>query len=211
MKINYKIINQALNLVTKLSGLYNIDESHSLRHSLDVFHNACEIYQNEIFTSPFLKQQQNEIFCSAILHDMCDKKYTDQSSALKLINFNMQNYLNSEEMDIMNNIVTQMSYSHVKENGYPNLENFNLAFHIVREADLLAAYDVERCFVYKMKNEKNSYETTYPDVISLFENRILKYIDDELFVTDYSKSKARKLHDSAAQRLDEIKKINSLF
>ena len=123
----------------------------------------------------------------------------------------MQNYLNSEEMDMMNNIVTQMSYSHVKENGYPNLENYNLAFHIVREADLLAAYDVERCFVYKMKNEKNSYETTYPDVISLFENRILKYIDDDLFITEYSKSKARNLHDNAIIRLDEIKKINSLF
>jgi len=211
MKINYKIINQAFNLVTKLSSLYNIDESHSLRHSLDVFHNACGIYQNEIYSSPFLKEQQNEIFCSAILHDMCDKKYTDQTAALKVINLNLGDYLNVEEIKVINNIVTQMSYNHVKENGYPNLENFNLAYHIVREADLLAAYDVERCFVYKMNNEKDTYQQTYPDVLKLFENRVLKYIDDDLFVTEYSKIKAKKLHGEAIRRLDEIKKINSLF
>lgn len=211
MKINYKIINYAFQLVTKLSNLYKIDESHSLRHSLDVFHNACEIYQNEIYNSPFLKEQQNEIFCSAILHDMCDKKYTDQTAALKLINFNMGDYLNIEEIKVINKIVTQMSYSHVKQNGYPNLENYNLAYHIVREADLLAAYDVERCFVYKMKNEKDTYLQTYPDVLSLFENRVFKYIQDDLFVTEYSKIKAKKLHDEAIKRLDEIKKINLLF
>lgn len=211
MKINYKIINQAFHLVTKLSSLYNIDESHSLRHSLDVFHNACGIYQNEIYSSPFLKEQQNEIFCSAILHDMCDKKYTDPTTALKLINLNMGNYLNYQELDVVNNIVSQMSYSHVKQYGYPNLENYNLAYHIVREADLLAAYDVERCFVYKMNNEKDTYQQTYPDVLNLFENRVLQYIDDGLFVTEYSKIKAKKLHDEAIKRLDEIKKINLLF
>ncbi len=210
MKINYKIINHAFQLVSKFSKLYNIDESHSLRHSLDVYHNACAIYKSEIYSSPFLKHQQNEIFCSAILHDMCDDKYTNQYTALKSINFFMQNHINTEEIKIVNKIVSTMSYSKVKKNGYPDMGEFNLAYHIVREADLLAAYDVERCFVYKMNTQKDLYELVIPDVINLFENRVLKYIDDGLFVTEYSKEKAKKLHMDAVKRLDEIKQ-SSLF
>lgn len=210
MKINYKIINHAFQLVSKFSKLYNIDESHSLRHSLDVYHNACEIYKSEIYSSPFLKYQQNEIFCSAILHDMCDDKYTNQNTALKSLNFFMQNHINAEEIKVVNKIVTTMSYSKVKEKGFPDLGEFNLAYHIVREADLLAAYDVERCFVYKMINQKDLYDMAITDVIDLFENRVLKYIDDGLFVTDFSKEKAKKLHKDAVKRLDEIKN-NALF
>ena len=210
MKINYKTINYAFQLVSKFSKLYNIDESHSLRHSLDVYHNACEIYKSEIHSSPFLKNQQNEIFCSAILHDMCDVKYTNQTTALKSLNFFMQNHINAEEIKIVNNIVTTMSYSKVKERGFPDLGEFNLAYHIVREADMLAAYDVERCFVYKMINQKDLYDIAIMDVIDLFENRVLKYIDDDMFVTDFSKEKAKKLHKDAVKRLDEIKN-NALF
>ena len=84
MKINYKLINFTLSLVNKYSKNFNIDESHSLRHSLDVFHNAKEIYKSEVYENPFLKQQQNEIFCSAIIHDLCDSKYINKEKSLEI-------------------------------------------------------------------------------------------------------------------------------
>ena len=206
MKINYKLINYALSLVPKYSKIYNIDESHSLRHSLDVFHNARAIYESEVYLNPFLKQQQNEIFCSAIIHDLCDSKYTDKESSLKSLEDDLNKFITYDEWLNIKNIISTMSYSNVKQNGFPHLHNYNLAYHIVREADLLAAYDVERCFVYKLNQEtKYNYLLTFQDVEELFNKRVFKYIEDDLYVTDYSKKQALFLHQNAKDRLAQIK------
>lgn len=206
MKINYKLINYALSLVPKYSKIYNIDESHSLRHSLDVFHNAKAIYQSEEYMKPFLKQQQNEIFCSAIIHDLCDSKYTDKESSLDMLEADLSQFINKDEWSNIKKIISTMSYSYVKQNGFPQLHNFNLAYNIVREADLLAAYDVERCFVYKLNHESTfNYISAFQDVEELFNKRVFKYIEDDLYVTEYSKKQALILHQNAKDRLGEIK------
>jgi hypothetical protein len=41
-------------------------------------------------------------------------------------------------------------------------------------------------------------------VKKLFNNRVLKYIDDNLFITNYSKKLALQLHDNALKKLEEI-------
>ena len=204
MKLDYKLINHAFSLVSTFSSLYKIDESHALRHSLDVFHNAVDIYNSELYDNPFLKDQQKEIFCAAILHDMCDKKYVTPKLAMSHMNILMSEHLTMDQLRTMNDIMSTMSYSYVKKNGYPNLQNYNLAYHIVREADLLAAYDVERCFIYQIKHEDYTYNSSIEKVIDLFNNRVLKYIEDDLFITNYSKQKAQKLHDEAIKRINII-------
>ena len=211
MKIDYKIINHAFGLVGKFSKLYNIDESHAMRHSLDVFHNAVAIFHSEVYESPFLKYQQKEIFCSAILHDMCDKKYVDSPVVLKHINSHMADYLNSEEINNMNNIISTMSYSYVKANGFPELQNFNLAYHIVREADLLSAYDVERCVIYQTTQKGYTYYDSLDEVARLFHTRIFQYINDDLFKTSYSKQKAAQLHTDALERIKILTQTKYLF
>ena len=94
----------------------------------------------------------------------------------------------------MSDIITTMSYSKVKKNGYPNLGNYQLAYHIVREADLLSAYDFERSLVYQMMHEKDDYCRSLKTTFDLFEKRILTYRSDGLFVTEYSKNKSEVLH-----------------
>jgi hypothetical protein len=45
-------------------------------------------------------------------------------------------------------IISKMSYSKVKSNGFPCIGPFQTAYNIVREADLLSDYDFYRCIIY---------------------------------------------------------------
>jgi hypothetical protein len=212
MKLYSTIINYAFNFVIQTSKQFNIDDSHSLRHSMEVFQFANRIYNHEIINNPFLIKQKNIIMCSAIIHDMCDKKYMNEEDGIKNINIHFKDYLNEEELNIVNNIISTMSYSTVKLKGYPDLKDYNLAYHIVREADLLAAYDVERCIIFQMIHNNTNYQESLHYVKNLFNNRVLKYINDELFITSCAKIIANDLHNNSLLKLEEINSIKlSLF
>ena len=95
-----------------------------------------------------------------------------------------------------------MSYSTVKKNGFPNLGPHQLAYHIVREADLLAAYDLERCIIYKMMKQQQPYSDAVRLSLDLFNERVLLYLQDDLFITTYSKLKAMELHAQASKEME---------
>jgi len=65
--------------------------------------------------------------------------------------------MSSSDLEIIGKIIGTMSYSKVKANGYPELGEYQLAYHIVREADLLAAYDIDRCIIYTMYRDNCEY------------------------------------------------------
>lgn len=205
------LVNVAFQYVIQTSKICNIDESHALRHSMDVFHFANEIYEKEVITNSFLEEQKPIIMCSAILHDMCDKKYVNEKDGLVKMNEYMRLKVPSQDLTVINQIITSMSYSTVKKVGYPRLPNHMLAYHIVREADLLAGYDVERCIIYQMMHEKYSYVHSLQFVKELFHKRMLKYKEEDLFVTEYSKNKSLELHDKAIRKLKEIDDIHIHF
>jgi hypothetical protein len=189
------------------SQKYNIDESHALKHSMDVLHFSNQIYQNELMLNPLLNSQKEIIFVSSILHDMCDKKYMNEQFGIQEMCAYMQNYVEEPKLNVVSEIISTMSYSKVKKYGYPELGMYQNAYHIVREADLLAAYDLDRCIIYQMMHEKYSYTESLQVAIDLFHTRILRYIEDDLFVTDYSKKKAAELHIKALKDIENIKLI----
>ena len=201
------IINHAFNYVLKTSNVLNIDESHGLKHSMDVYNFASKIYENEVTKSPYLKEQKEIIFVSAILHDMCDKKYITEKKGLDMIKNHMNTCMSTSNLDIVGNIISTMSYSKVKLNGYPDLGEYQLAYHIVREADLLSAYDIDRCIIYGMYKDNINYDEALIRALGLFNNRVLKYRSDNLFVTNYSKKESVKLHLKAVNDMDTLKKI----
>jgi len=201
------IINHAFNYVVKTSNVLNIDESHGLKHSMDVYNIASKIYENEVINSPYLKEQREIIYVSAILHDMCDKKYITEKTGLDMIKNHMNTCMTSSNLDIVGNIISTMSYSKVKSNGYPDLGDYQLAYHIVREADLLSAYDIDRCIIYGMYKDNINYQEALIRAIILFNKRVLNYRSDELFVTNYSKIESIKLHLKAVNDIDILKKI----
>ena len=202
------IINCAFNYVIRNSKLYNIDESHALKHSMEVFHLANNIYESEKQLNPFLENQKDIIMVSAIIHDMCDKKYMNENDGIAMIKHYMSDYISATNLDVIAKIISTMSYSKVKKNGYPDLGEYQLAYHIVREADLLTSYDIDRCIIYSMFCEKLSYDDSIKRALNLFDSRVLKYRQDKLFVTKFSKNRSLQLH---KKTLKDVEIMNSLL
>lgn len=204
-----KLISYLLDFVSFTSRKYAIDESHGLGHSMDVLINAHTIYSSEVLKYPILKTQQRIIYISASLHDMCDRKYMNPDEGIIAIESFLKDKISQMEIDITKQIISTMSYSKVKKNGFPELNQYQLAYHIVREADLLAAYDVDRCIIYNMNCLGGSLMTAYSDAKIIFENRIFKHFEDGLFITDYSKQKGKELEIEAYNRIEHWEKVIS--
>jgi len=119
------LINQAFRFVIQTSQEYNIDESHSLKHSMEVFNHANSIYENELLKNPLLENDRKIIYLSAIVHDMCDKKYMNEDDGIKNMNKYMEDYISSEELIVVSNIIKTMSYSKLRQMVFPILTIIN--------------------------------------------------------------------------------------
>jgi len=202
-----KLISRLFEFVSFTSRKYSIDESHGLGHSMDVLVNAHTIYTSEVLKNPLLITQERVIYTSAIIHDMCDKKYMDQNEGILAIETFLNDKMSLSEIDVCKKIIATMSYSTVKKSGFPDLNEYQLAYHIVREADLLSAYDFDRCIIYNMNHLHGDLMSSYNDAKILFEKRIFKHFDDGLFITEYSKNKGKELEIEAYKRVNSWEKI----
>ena len=205
------LLNALFHFVMLMTAKHKIDDSHGVKHSMDVLHFAKNIYDSEVLKNTCLREPEQErvIYISAVVHDMCDKKYMDESVGIAEIRDFLQGtrLVENHEIDAVEKIISTMSYSTVKKRGFPDLGKYQHAYHIVREADLLSAYDFDRCMVYGMEKQHNNLHDAYLHARELFHNRILKYDRDELFFTDYSKQCSKSLYTRAIRRMSVWKKI----
>ena len=201
------IVNHAFTYVINTSKTYNIDESHALKHSMDVFHTSNKIYNSEVKKFPYLETHKEIIYSAAILHDMCDKKYMSQEMGIDNIKKYMCEFMTETDLEISSKIISTMSYSTVKKNGYPDLKEYQLAYNIVREADLLTAYDVDRCIMYGIMVEKLTYCNAVKRALELFDIRVLKYRSDNLFTTEYALYESALLHQKALVDIEYLQKL----
>jgi hypothetical protein len=204
------LINSGFKYVIETSKKYNIDESHALKHSMEVYGFANRIYESELKNNIELENQREIICMAAIGHDMCDKKYMDEKEGIENYKKYLSEFVSSEKLEIIGKIIGTMSYSKVKANGYPELGEYQLAYHIVREADLLAAYDIDRCVMYSMYCYNVEYSKAFQLAIELFENRVFRMKQDKLFKTNYSKKESLKLHKKAKIDVDNLKNVINL-
>jgi hypothetical protein len=202
-----QLLNRGFKYVVETSKNFNIDESHALKHSMEVFAYTKKIYESEISKNPFLENQKQLIFMAAIGHDMCDKKYMNEKEGVVRYQTYLNGLMPTTDLEIMGKIISTMSYSKVKVNGYPDLGEYQLAYHIIREADLLSAYDIDRCIIYKMYSDNLLYNEALKDAIQLFDTRVLQMRKDRLFVTEYSKRESFKLHKKAVKDINNLKTI----
>lgn len=100
-----------------------------------------------------------------------------------------------------------MSYSKIKKDGFPDLKNYQWAYHIVREADLLSSYDMDRAMMYHMYHSKDDVLASYENTQTLFESRVNNYYKDNLFMTEYAKVKGHELHEKSIVQLSNWKSI----
>lgn len=221
-----KLLSKLFNFVIITSKQFNIDESHGLSHSMNVLNFAHQIYNSEIITNPDLNKYKKVIYSSAVLHDMCDKKYMCEKEGFDRISNYFSNDFTCQEMKDIQKIITTMSYSTVKKNGFPtDLGELLLPYHIVREADLLSAYDFDRSMIYNLHltNEKNYGNNnnhidflnnpsnylleTFDDAIKLFENRVFMHNNNKLFITKKGKELSLQLENNSKTRIEEWKNI----
>ena len=194
------LLNKLLHFVILTSNKYKIDESHGLKHSMDVLQFAYKIFNAEKTNFPEIINHEKIIHISAIVHDMCDKKYMNENEGISNIEEFLKTKIEPGELDIIKQIISTMSYSKVKKHecfSYPDLGEYQMAYHIVREADLLAAYDIDRCIIYQMYKSGDSFESSFDNASKLFDNRVLKHFDNNLFITEYSKKEGRILHEKS--------------
>lgn len=208
--MHFTLINALFDFVLLTTNKYKIDESHAMKHSMDVHYYALKLYEHELPLNPKLLKQDNIIFTSAIIHDMCDKKYMDEKEGINNIKEFLDDKLEEVEVNAVLDIISTMSYSTVKKKGFPDLGDYQHAYHIVREADLLASYDLDRCIIYQIIKNNDNYETSFKIAVDLFENRVFKYIDEKLFTTHYGKLLSKKLHIESLKRINFLKKLYKL-
>ena len=205
------IVPKLIRFAVSSLKLFHIDESHGLSHALNVLHHSHNILQSELPKNPFLEHQRNIIYTSALLHDICDKKYIKQEDGLEYIkDFLYTNTsLTYDEIETSSTIMETMSYSIVKEHGYPDLGDYQLSYHIVREADLLDAYNFDRSIIYNMNNVDSKFSNSIYNAMNLFETRVFMHNQHNLFVTDYSKKLSKDLEQEAHTRIQSWKRILS--
>jgi hypothetical protein len=197
------IIPKLLNIALSFTKRFHIDESHALGHSINVLHYVHEIKMHECKNYPILNEQESVIYASAILHDVCDKKYVDEQKSWKLLkrDIRKENLLTEQELDAVHQIISTMSYSTVKEKGFPDLHEYNMAYHVVREADLLTAYDFDRSLIYNMNNVDSDFLGSYPNACTVMDTRVMMHLEDGLFITKHGERLAKQLEKEVIHRM----------
>lgn len=198
------------NFIIATTRRLNIDETHGLRHAMDVYKYSQNIYNVEKNNTPLIIRDERLIYTSALLHDMCDHKYIKQEDGLEKIDkFLRENAYYRSEIDTVKEIISTMSYSKIKVMGEPNHGENQIAFQIVRESDLLASYDVDRCVMYDMLKNDIRYENAFENAKGIFEKRMFKYLERKEIRTEEGKNIAKRLVKESKDRIEEIEKTIS--
>ena len=119
MKVSY--LSKIFHYIALTSVNYNIDESHSILHSMNTLIHASNMLREEIITRPELKNQTRIIHTAALLHDMIDRKYVETKPAMLRLRSHFHEDLTQNEMNVVEKIITTCSYSKVKQQGFPRL------------------------------------------------------------------------------------------
>ena len=204
-----KLFENLVRFVMLTTKANNMDESHGIMHSFNTLHNAYNIYRAENIKNPEIIPHERIIYISSAIHDMCDKKYMNEQIGITNIKRFLSNDLNykKEKIDVIGDIIGTMSYSKIKKNGFPDLGEYQNEFNVVREADLLAAYDIDRAIIYNMTKSNNDFESAFINSKLLYYDRMAKHHDDQLFTFNYTKSEGNKLNELCMKKINDYNKI----
>lgn len=159
---------------------YGIDESHGVEHAKD-----CVQFARQLMDLTTPDDQYMVVVYAAAVHDTVDKKYTPVDQACSEVREFFTKIGTQERLiDAILNIITTMSYSYLTKRrseglSYPDHGVWQNAYHIVRHADLLCAYRMERCYQYQIHVTPGiSEEDAKEAVKKIFQIRVLRYISD---------------------------------
>jgi HD superfamily phosphodiesterase len=192
--------------IESLCREYKIDASHDLQHSI-----RCVAWVNRLADADpaFTVDERRMAIYAVALHDMCDAKYTDVYVASRRVRtWLCTNGWTEELADAIIHIITTMSYSKLRaamvdaEIVYPDHGRWQAVYHIVRHADLLEAYRVDRCYLYqKHVRPDMSDDECWNNVAALFQRRVLKYVSDGWIFLDAALEHTDRLEAEARRRI----------
>jgi hypothetical protein len=140
---------------------------------------------------------------------MCDKKYMDEKFGVNRIRIFLSETLQIDPgiLERVIFIITTMSYSKVIKQGYPDFRgdpSVEKCYHIVRNSDLLESYDPERCIGYHVRCG-GSRKDGIIRMFEIFEDRVLRLIDNGYINLESAKEYALDLHKKALDNLERYK------
>lgn len=199
-------LEKIIRFINHTCSIYNIDDSHDLRHSLEVLGWSDQLIKGHTLPPKSLQI----IHLSCLLHDMCDKKYMNEKEGLERI----KNFL-KDELEVQDDIleavvfiISTMSYSKVLKQGYPqfntNTTDLEYCYHVVRNSDLLSSYDPERCINYQIRCG-GSRKEGIKKMLELFDNRVLKLLENNYINLEEAKPAALELHNKALTEVEKYK------
>lgn len=162
---------------------YDIDKSHGSKHAWGTALRAMAILKTLENVSD--KEERVAIY-SAALHDTCDSKYCPiQEATSDIRSFLLGIQWTPDEIEAVLSIITSMSYSKLKKNvkegviEYPDHGEWQRAYDVARNADLLEGYIVARCVLYNQhiypgKTEDEHWERAE----QLFNERVFTYVSE---------------------------------
>lgn len=202
------MLNELFKFVQQTCLEFSIDESHGLTHSIQVYRYGLDIYSQVLKSNPQIEELRQVIICSCILHDMCDYKYMDGVLGVKRIVELLESLdIAQAQIKLIVRIITTMSYTKIKAHGFPEFDSpiLTLAFNIVREADLLAAYDFDRSVVYAMECQGVGWTQANKETVEYFKSRVLMQIPDGLFTIPVALGIACQLDQLARAKLNQVR------
>lgn len=187
-----KRVYPCLHRVIVKSRAYKVDDSHNHVHALDVARLANKIIPLKDTITPRIHEK---VMVCALLHDTIDHKYLVTDQAREREQRDLSRFLretleySSRESQQLQTIMSDMSYSKtVVEGQFILPQSIQEAdphtreiYHLVRQADLLSSYDVERMLQYKYHrlfteeehpSMENRMKRVYEDTVQTFTNRI---------------------------------------
>ena len=203
------LFQNAYAFCASICRIQGIDTSHDETHMLRVANMTERL--NQLCGRLVSQEEKDVMILSAFTHDLCDHKYTDVSAGLAIIDEWLESQpISDEQRHAVCRIISTMSYSKVKVHGYPtDLGRWELAYHHIRIADLIDAYDVERCYLYQSHKHPTMTETDkWLSVINLFEHRVLTQKDEFILpIAPYAAELVEGRHIVAAEAIQRFKKI----
>lgn len=206
-------------LVRRLGRRIGIDDSHNHVHSKEVLHWATEILRrlDKDDREELSRIGRLRIGHCAILHDLLDQKYDTALSVKDEVGLHLAQWFPDPQSQQMIDVMESISYSktvRTGEDGNRSVEfplwvrdhpEWSQVYHIVREADLLAAYNLARMVEYRRCRFPDlSIDEIRADMRSLFDRRIRTMVDDGLFVHRPVADLAAVLNEIAVLRMEHV-------
>jgi len=204
---------RSYHLVEEMQLRANIDPSHNHIHSKEVIFWAKEIMHN--LSEPIPLTTRIRAGHCAILHDLLDRKYSMDLSVP--VRHHLVGMFGETETQNLMMVMEDMSYSKtVMPNGtvtFPSWldqdQELKMTFHIVREADLLSAYNLARMVYYRKSNfPEMTDDEIRQDIRALFEKRMDMMITNKLFYFPTTYPLADSLQDMTRIRMRSLHQLD---